>query len=91
MLTAKAKPKQDTVSRILVTLKVLRHEHKCVLPVQVFSFPGEIRNQAHVRALAALGATVKEVSSFPAYHHSHLTFSKLSGFHKASLAHLSNS
>lgn len=55
---------KDTVSRILVTLKVLRHEHKCTLAVQVFCFPGEIKNAADIRALADLGATVKELSGF---------------------------
>jgi alpha 1,2-mannosyltransferase len=49
------------VSRILVALKVLRHEHKCKLPVQVFSFPGEITNQGHIREMNDLGATVEEV------------------------------
>jgi alpha 1,2-mannosyltransferase len=49
------------VSRILVTLKVLRHEHKCKLPVQVFSFPGEITNQKNIQEMNDLGAVVQEV------------------------------
>ncbi|KAG8701003.1 hypothetical protein FRC08_004336 [Ceratobasidium sp. 394] len=55
---------QDTVRRILVTLNILRHEYRSNLPVQVFSFPGEIRNQHYVKELNDLGATVKELSGF---------------------------
>ncbi|KAG9080416.1 hypothetical protein FRC06_006612, partial [Ceratobasidium sp. 370] len=55
---------QDTVRRILVTLKILRHEYRSNLPVQVFSFPGEITNQRYVKAMNDLGATVKELSGF---------------------------
>ncbi|KAG9123912.1 hypothetical protein FRC07_013535, partial [Ceratobasidium sp. 392] len=54
----------DTVRRILVTLKILRHEHKCKLPVQVFSFPGEIGLQTQVKEMNGLGATVQELSGF---------------------------
>ncbi|CAE6422122.1 unnamed protein product [Rhizoctonia solani] len=52
---------KDTVQRILVSLRILRHEYKCKLGVEVFSFPGEITNQNHVKALADLGAMVREV------------------------------
>ncbi|QRV88170.1 glycosyltransferase family 71 protein [Ceratobasidium sp. AG-Ba] len=55
---------RDTIRRIMVTLKILRHEHKCKLPVQVFSFPGEITSQNEIKALNNLGATVKELSGF---------------------------
>ncbi|KAG8695095.1 hypothetical protein FRC09_009398 [Ceratobasidium sp. 395] len=55
---------QDTIRRILVTLKVLRHEHRCKLPVQVFSFPGEITSQNQIKEMNELGATVKELSGF---------------------------
>ncbi|KAF8709259.1 putative Mannosyltransferase, partial [Rhizoctonia solani] len=52
---------KDTVKRILVSLRILRHEYKCKLGVEVFSFSGEITNQNHLHALADLGATVREV------------------------------
>ncbi|CAE6510870.1 unnamed protein product [Rhizoctonia solani] len=52
---------KDTVQRMLVSLRILRHEYKCTLGVEVFSFPGEITDQNQVRALADLGATVQEV------------------------------
>ncbi|CAE6530345.1 unnamed protein product [Rhizoctonia solani] len=55
---------KDTVQRILVSLRILRHEYKCKLGVEVFSFPGEITNQNDVRALGDLGATVQELSEF---------------------------
>ncbi|CAE6524648.1 unnamed protein product [Rhizoctonia solani] len=54
---------KDTVQRILVSLRILRHEYKCKLGVEVFSFPGEISNQEDVRALADLGATVREIKA----------------------------
>ncbi|KAJ1309263.1 hypothetical protein OPQ81_004927 [Rhizoctonia solani] len=55
---------KDTVQRILVSLRILRREYKCTLGVEVFSFPGEITDQNHVRELADLGATVRELSGF---------------------------
>ncbi|KAH7343195.1 mannosyltransferase putative-domain-containing protein [Rhizoctonia solani] len=55
---------KDTVQRILVSLRILRHEYKCKLGVEVFSFPGEITNQNDVRSLGDLGATVRELSEF---------------------------
>ncbi|CEL63889.1 hypothetical protein RSOLAG1IB_05654 [Rhizoctonia solani AG-1 IB] len=55
---------KDTVQRILVSLRILRQEYKCKLGVEVFSFPGEINNQDHVRALVDLGVVVRELSAF---------------------------
>lgn len=55
---------KDTIRRILVTLRILRHEYHCRLPVQIFCFPGEINGRDTRKALNDLGATVKELSGF---------------------------
>lgn len=44
-----------------MTLRILRKEHKSKLPVEVFSFPGEINDPSLLEELEKLGATVKEV------------------------------
>lgn len=44
-----------------MTLRILREEHHSKLPVEVFSFPGEIHDPAVLEELEKLGATVKEV------------------------------
>ncbi|KAF8307448.1 hypothetical protein DL93DRAFT_2087974 [Clavulina sp. PMI_390] len=51
----------DTMSRLLVTLRILRKEYKTKLPVEVFAFPGEIRDSAVLDELKELEATVHEL------------------------------
>lgn len=52
---------KDTTDRLLVTLRILRQEYKSTLPVEVFSFPGEIQSQEVLDKLKELDATVHEV------------------------------
>lgn len=52
---------QDTMSRLMVTLKILRQEYKSKLPVEVFCFPGEITSPGVLSELKELSATVHEV------------------------------
>ena len=53
---------KDTVARLLVTLRILRKQYKTKLPVEIFSFPGEIRDPSVLKQLEELDATVKEAS-----------------------------
>ncbi|KAF8328664.1 mannosyltransferase putative-domain-containing protein [Cantharellus anzutake] len=52
---------QDTTARLLVTLRILRKEYKTSLPVEIFSFPGEIQDEALLKELEELNAVVKEL------------------------------
>ncbi|KAF8313764.1 hypothetical protein DL93DRAFT_1116928 [Clavulina sp. PMI_390] len=52
---------KDTTQRLLVTLRILRFEHRCKLPVEVFAFPGEIDDQDILFQMRALDATVREL------------------------------
>lgn len=49
------------MSRLLVTLNILRKEYKSTLPVEVFCFPGEITGPSILSELKGLSATVHEV------------------------------
>ncbi|KAF8318463.1 hypothetical protein DL93DRAFT_389925 [Clavulina sp. PMI_390] len=51
----------DTADRLLVTLRILRLHHKCLLPVEVFTFPGEITSASMLDELTNLNATVREL------------------------------
>ncbi|KAF8588833.1 glycosyltransferase family 71 protein [Ramaria rubella] len=52
---------KDTARTALVTLRMLRLEYKSSLPVQIFSFPGEITDQTVIDAMGELGATHHEL------------------------------
>lgn len=56
---------QDTTRRLLVTLRILRKEYNCTLPVEIFSFPGEISDQDILAELTSLSASVHEVRRYP--------------------------
>ncbi|KIJ51257.1 glycosyltransferase family 71 protein [Sphaerobolus stellatus SS14] len=47
---------KDTAHNALVTLRLLREEYKCTLPVEIFSFPGEIQSQELIRDFRKLDA-----------------------------------
>jgi len=53
---------QDTAQRLLVILRILRFEYHCDLPVEVFSFPGEITSREIVRELSSLNASLIELT-----------------------------
>lgn len=44
-----------------MTLRMLRLEYKSTLPVQIFSFPGEINDESVINDMRDLGATHHEV------------------------------
>lgn len=46
---------------MLVTLRILRKEYGCTLPVEVFSFPGEIEDMDMLEELRSLGVSLKIV------------------------------
>ncbi|KAF8588834.1 glycosyltransferase family 71 protein [Ramaria rubella] len=48
---------KHTAQTALVTLRMLRLEFRSELPVQIFSFPGEIEDKAVINAMRDLGAT----------------------------------
>lgn len=56
---------KDTAQTALVTLRLLRLEYKSTLPVQVFSFPGELKDQGTINDMRDLGATHHEVCQSP--------------------------
>lgn len=46
---------------MLVTLRILRNQYECNLPVQIFTFAGEIKDRNTLDELKDLNAEVKEV------------------------------
>ena len=56
---------KNTAQMALVTLRLLRLEYKSTLPVQIFSFPGELEDQRAINEMRDLGATHHEVRQCP--------------------------
>lgn len=56
-----ARPSQDTFSRVLVTLKVLRNRLYTTLPAEIFSYPGEEPSDDVRRELEQYGAKLRTI------------------------------
>ncbi len=53
---------KDTTARLITLLKILRHQHHCELPVEVFHFPGEMTDEREKDEIRGLGAEIKEIT-----------------------------
>lgn len=52
---------QDTFTRVLVTLKILRNRLYTTLPAEIFSYPGEEPSDEVRAELKKYGATLRKV------------------------------
>lgn len=59
--TAELWARQDTFSRVLLTLKLLHNHLNSPLPSEIFSFPGEIPDPEVKKELESLGAKLRVV------------------------------
>lgn len=51
----------DTFHRVLVTLKIIRNHLQSPLPAEIWSFPGEVPDEATLQELSDIGATLRVV------------------------------